>query len=635
MKKLMISLVFTVSIVCFAKGLPLRITTPIPQERILEIAKMLSAKPVADGAPASDRVHWDKIAKSKKGKELIKAAELALSEKYPDCPDEVYLECSRNGNRVNYQKLYIKRITILSGLLVGECIENKGRFIEKIIEGVNLICDERSWVMPAHDLKLTNFNKTYLYIDLGSSNRALLLSYVSNWLDDKLPQEVKDRIYAECKKRVFDPYERTNSDPADPQKRIGQWWYDSKNNWNSVCHCNVVRAALAIEKDVMMRAKFIAAAERAVPYALLGYTDDGYCSEGIGYWNYGYGHHMQLALSVRNATGGKVDFCADPKTKKIMEYGYFNQPEPGCGLNFADGGGNPSPTTQAFGTLVWPEIYDSRTEALPLTSGSVAEFSLRAFGQVKESNRKGGFDTLPPTTWFNNAQVLVSRGTDKESAMRLVLAAKGGHNAELHNHNDIGAYNIYLNGKIMAGDPKGEIYTRRTFSKDRYVSKVLNSYGHPVPMVAGKLQSPGRKFEAQIVSTSFTPEKDVLVVDLTKAYEAPELKSLIRTFTYDKKAMKISIKDEVEMTTPSDFNTPIITTHCAVEKVACDASKLIFKQTVRKDTYTVKVDIDTNGSSWKLDEEIIENPGVANVKRLGISLKEKCLKASITVSYSL
>jgi hypothetical protein len=99
--------------------------------------------------------------------------------------------------------------------------------------------------------------------------------------------------------------------------------------------------------------------------------------------------------------------------------------------------------------------------------------------------------------------------------------------------------------------------------------------------------------------------------------------------------MKISIKDEVEMTTPSDFNTPIITTHCAVEKVAGDASKLIFKQTVRKDTYTVKVDIDTNGSSWKLDEEIIENPGVANVKRLGISLKEKCLKASITVSYSL
>lgn len=633
MKKLMISLVFTVSIVCFAKGLPLRITTPIPQERILEIAKMLPATPVADGAPASDRTHWDKLAQTKNGKAAIKLAEATLSEKYPDCPDEVYLECTRTGNRTNYQKLYNQRTTMLSRLLIGECLENKGRFIEKIIEGVNLICDERSWVMPAHDLKLTNFNKTYLYVDLGSGYRAFLLSYVSNWLNDKLPQEVKDRIFAECKKRIFDPYERTNNDP-DPKKRVGHWWYDSRNNWNSVCHCDVVRAALAIEKDVMMRAKFIAAAERGVPYALEGYTNDGYCSEGIGYWNYGYGHHMQLALSVRNATGGKIDFCADPKTKKIMEYGYFNQPEPGCGLNFADGGGNPSPLVQAMGTLVWPEIYDSRTEALPLINGSVSEFSLRAFGQLKQSNRKGGFDTLPSVTWFENAQVLVSRGVDKESKKRFVLAAKGGHNAELHNHNDVGAYNIYLNGKIMSGDPKGEIYTRRTFSKDRYVSKVLNSYGHPVPVVAGKLQSPGRKFEAKIVSSAFAPEKDVLVVDLTKTYEAKELKSLVRTFTYDKKAMKISIKDEVEMTEPSSFNTPIVT-YCDVEKFANDANKLVLKKKIRNEVYSMNVEIDTAGADWKLDEEIIENPGLEDVKRLGVTLKDKCLKATITVSFSL
>jgi hypothetical protein len=186
----------------------------------------------------------------------------------------------------------------------------------------------------------------------------------------------------------------------------------------------------------------------------------------------------------------------------------------------------------------------------------------------------------------------------------------------------------------MAGDPKGEIYTRRTFSKDRYVSKVLNSYGHPVPMVAGKLQSPGRKFEAQIVSTSFTPEKDVLVVDLTKTYEAKELKSLVRTFTYDKKAMKISIKDEVEMTEPSAFNTPIIT-YCDVEKFANDANKLVLKKKIRNEVYSMNVEIDTAGADWKLDEEIIENPGLEDVKRLGVTLKDKCLKATITVSFSL
>jgi hypothetical protein len=634
MKIAIYAFAFALTIGTFAKEIPSGIKTPVPQERIIEIAKMLPEKPVADGAPASDRTYWDKYAQTKTGKELIKKAENTLKEEYPDCPDEKYLECTRTGNRINFQKVFFKRTTMLSNLLVGECLENKGRFIPKIIEGVNLVCDERSWVMPAHDLKLTNFNKTFLYIDLGSSHRAFLLAYISNWLDDKLPQEVKDRIYAECKKRIFDPYDRTNDDPANKNKRTGQWWYDSKNNWNSVCHCGVVRAALAIEKDVMKRAKYIAAAERAVDYALMGYSNDGYCSEGIGYWNYGYGHHMQLALSVRNATGGKVDFCSNPKTKKIMEYGYFNQPEPGIGLNFADGGGNPSILTQAFGTLVWPEIYDSRTEALNLLTGGVAEFSLRAFGQAQKSNRKGGFDTLPPTTWFENAQVLVSRGVDKETKKRLVLTAKGGHNAELHNHNDIGAYNLYLNGKIMTGDPSGEIYTRRTFSKDRYVSDVLNSYGHPVPMIAGKLQSPGREFEAEIISTSFSPEKDVLVVNLAKAYAIAELKSLVRTFTYDKKAMTITVTDEAEMTTPCEFDTPIIT-YCDVEKDAADPSKLILKKKIRKDTYSIGVSIDTNNADWMLDEKIIKNPGLDDVKRLGVKLTEKCQKAKVSITFSL
>jgi hypothetical protein len=618
----------------FAKNIPERITTPIPQERIEEIAKMLPAVPTADGAPASDRTYWDAHAKSKYGKTLLKAAETAMGEKYPDCPDEVYLECSRTGNRTNYQKLYTKRLSILTSLLVGECLENKGRFIPKIVEGVNLICDERSWVMPAHDLKLTNFNKTRLYVDLGSSARALALAYVSNWLKGSLPEETRQRIYAECKKRVFDPYEETNNNPG-PKKRVpGHWWYDGKNNWNSVCHCGVVRAALAIEEDVKLRAKFIAAAERAVDYALMGYTDDGYCSEGIGYWNYGYGHHLELALSVRNATGGKIDLCSNPKTKKIMEYGFFNQPEPGIGLNFADGGGNPAPMTQALGTLIWPDIYDSTTDKLGVLLGGYKMISLRAFGQVKTGGRKGGFDALPPVTWFDNAQVLVLRGVDKETKKRFVLAAKGGHNAELHNHNDVGAYNIYLDGTIMAGDPHGEVYTRRTFSPERYVSKVLNSYGHPVPVIAGKLQSPGRQFEAKIVSSSFSPEKDELVVDLTDAYRIPELKSLVRTFVYDKTAMKVTVKDEAEMTEPSVFSTPVIT-YCDVKKYASDPSKLVLERKTSKGVKSVNVDIDAAGADWKLEEEIIENPGREDVKRYGVTVKDKCLKASVTIVYSL
>ena len=64
-------------------------------------------------------------------------------------------------------------------------------------------------------------------------------------------------------------------------------------------------------------AKFIEGSERG-KYAFLngnGFTREGYCQEGISYWNYGYGRFLALGLTVRAATGGKVDFFADPKAK--------------------------------------------------------------------------------------------------------------------------------------------------------------------------------------------------------------------------------------------------------------------------------------------------------------------------------
>ncbi|MDB6028847.1 MAG: hypothetical protein JWM68_5070, partial [Verrucomicrobiales bacterium] len=48
-------------------------------------------------------------------------------------------------------------------------------------------------------------------------------------------------------------------------------------------------------------------------------------------------------------------------------------------------------------------------------------------------------------------------------------------------------------------DPGSEVYTGRTFSSNRYESDVLNSFGHDVPVVAGKLQSAGAKHRAIVL----------------------------------------------------------------------------------------------------------------------------------------
>ena len=53
---------------------------------------------------------------------------------------------------------------------------------------------------------------------------------------------------------------------------------------------------------------------------------------------------------------------------------------------------------------------------------------------------------------------------------------------------------------------------------------MLNSFGHSVPVVAGKLQSGGRGSFGKFISTEFTDDKDVLVCDMKEAYHGiPEL----------------------------------------------------------------------------------------------------------------
>ena len=79
------------------------------------------------------------------------------------------------------------------------------------------------------------------------------------------------------------------------------------HNWNSVCHAGVVGAALALLSDPNERALFIYGAEKYSPFYLSGFGDDGYCSEGLSYWNYGFGNYLQLAMAVEHATKGNID----------------------------------------------------------------------------------------------------------------------------------------------------------------------------------------------------------------------------------------------------------------------------------------------------------------------------------------
>ena len=128
----------------------------------------------------------------------------------------------------------------------------------------------------------------------------------------------------------------------------------------------------------------------------------------------------------------------------------------------------------------------------------------------------------------------------------------------------------------MVLDPGGEIYTARTFSPRRYESKLLNSYGHSVPRINGKLQTNFVADDANNPPKNVTPVEFICGVllkhefsadygmarfDISRVYNhIAELKKLERTFVFDRKnGGKFTVTDEAEFSEPSEFEGAVIT----------------------------------------------------------------------------
>ena len=137
--------------------------------RVREVAAMLPKAPRGVGRPIGDRAAWTAVANWPSAKTVVKKAEALLRKPLPEPSDELYLEFSRNGNRSRYQTVYLDRHRRLGPLVVAECLENEGRFLPAIEKTILAICDDKSWVLPAHDRGLGNFKGTNITIDLFSS----------------------------------------------------------------------------------------------------------------------------------------------------------------------------------------------------------------------------------------------------------------------------------------------------------------------------------------------------------------------------------------------------------------------------------------------------------------------------------
>ena len=542
------------------------------------------------GPTIEDRDAWAKLAQHPAWQGMVKRAEDYQGQPLPVLSDELYLEFSQNGNRVNYERPYGSIQSRLKTLVLAECLEAQGRFISDITLIIAVLCDLPSWTMPAHDGDLKSFHREQYNIDLGASSMAWTLATTDYLLAGSLPIGSRAKLREHLNLRIFDPIR------AQVEGRLKKhWWFTTTNNWNAVCLANVAGAALAVLQDRRDRAFYVRMAEQYIHNFLAGFTPDGYCTEGLGYWNYGYGRFVFLAETLMQATDGKVDLLAYPAAQAPARFGWNIQLTDNLNPSFADC----SVTAKADPKLLWylgrrlgqPWVapdYDPTT-----SGGKIYEALLFSCDNTaRHCPTPAGKAVLPQRSWFDQAGVLIAR--PGESSSRLSLAIKGGHNNEHHNHNDVGSYVLAVDGQLMLTDPGSEVYTARTFSKQRYESDAMNSYGHPVPLIAGQMQHTGRDAQAQWQTKDFTDTQDHLAMDLTSAYPVPELKQVIRSVYYDRSGSGcVTIVDQAEFATAQTFETCFIT----FETVTQTGPN---QWQVTRDNTGLVIEIDTQGNAYEV-----------------------------------
>ena len=154
----------------------------------------------------------------------------------------------------------------------------------------------------------------------------------------------------------------------------------------------------------------------------------------------------------------------------------------------------------------------------------------------------------PETIFYPNLEVLIVR-----SESGLSLAAKGGHNAESHNHNDIGNFILFNRETPVFIDAGVEQYCKDTFSSKRYTLWTMRSLYHNLPEINGCEQLNGKQYHANIISC----ENGKLVLELKNAYpEEAGINSYIRSVSLNDNCFACT--DNISLNEPGKIAFSII-----------------------------------------------------------------------------
>ncbi len=335
----------------------------------------------------------------------------------------------------------------------------------------------------------------------------------------------------EAERRVLGPF----------LSRSAPWpWEEMRNNWCAVCAGSIGSAALYLVDDDERLADILARVLPTLGRFMESFPEDGACLEGLGYWTYGVGFFLSFSELLREATAGAIDLAGIEKFERVAAFQAKAYLTESLALPFADGEGN---ERFRIGLTDWI------TRAFPGAGRPPAEraasfsedrhgrwcLSLRdllwtASPAADSRAETPSFSEPRSPTWLPASQWLLCPARSGDG---LAFAAKGGHNGEPHNHDDVGSF-LFARGSVqlLADVGRGE-YAKEYFGEGRYGVFCVSSFGHSLPIIGGKGQLEGESRAARNVSCSCGTDGVRLSMDIARAYGLPELAVLARSFAFD------------------------------------------------------------------------------------------------------
>lgn len=533
-----------------------------------DIARILQTVPRHPLLPPLGSERWRAVAANPVvGEWMRPLRELAAQEvdaEMPTLSDASYRSFHEAGARLGFESAYFERRRRVARAAICALIdegEAREMWLRSMEAKLGEIFQEASWALPAH-VKVPS-GKDPMEIDLFSAETANMMAEALDLfgavLSPDLVGQIKERLHVQAFRNYVDHHDELH-------------WTRTTGNWNAVCHQGVIGAALAAGDDFALLARMLVLARKYLPLYLNGFASDGACLEGPGYWQYGFGWFCALNEQLEIRTDGQLSlFEGDAHVREIARYGPRITLSNFHFVNFSD-----SPRTGALSPTLLTYLGRRLEEPMFLAHGYRSYQRLSQTGIKLQAQRTDLFYLTRLLLYcpsghgderaieagdfiFRDAGMMVARGRDRSGNL-WEFAAKAGHNAEPHNHNDCGSYIINLNGAPIVAEIGAPEYTRDYFREKRYEYLAARTLGHSLPIVNGHEQAAGPQYAAKLISAQTSEDSADFSVELTACYpQDAQLLELVRSLHLDKQRGLLRVTDSFELARSESFQTALIT----------------------------------------------------------------------------